>query len=308
MQSNGLSERPKMRFATFWAGATLPALDRACLASVVRLGHAITLYSFEPVANPPEGVSVGDASAILPSSALHAFIHNGRPDLSHFSDYFRYKLFAATDEAWIDTDMLMLAPIDLPPAPNFFARETPSSLCGAIMRIDPAGAALPELLRRSEQLMHTELAWGATGPRLLGQVIGKRAMLEQAHEPAQFFPIHYDDFTKPFLAEHRDECERACEHAYTLHLWNNIVVRLGYWKELAPPEGSFLWSRLKALDLLGYFRDTYPASVMSQLVANWQYRKTGADVGALGVARQVVPSIMRSAVPRIRTLIQSHLH
>ncbi len=295
-------------FATFWAGPRLPALDRACLSSFVRLGHRLTLYSFDPVQNPPEGVQVADAAEILPRETLRAFIHDGRPDLSHFSDYFRYRLFAATGETWIDTDMLMLRPIDFAPQPNLFARETASSLCGAIMRIDTAGDALPELLRRTEQLMHTELAWGATGPRLLGQVIGQRDIIAQAHSPEVFFPVHFDEFTKPLLVECRDECEALCARSYTLHLWNNIVVRLGYWKELAPPEGSFLWSRLQALGLLGNFRDTYPASVMSQMVENWNFRKTGADIGALRMARQIGPSIMRSAVPRIRALVQSRLH
>ena len=298
----------KMRFATFWAGQSLPALDRACLASFIRFGHDVTLYSFDAVANPPEGIALGDAASILPRSALDAFIHDKRPDLSHSSDYFRYKLFSVSDEAWIDTDMLMLRPLDLPTSPNLFARETANSLCGAIMRIDPAGPALPELVRKSEQLMHTELAWGATGPRLLSQVIGKRAMLEQAHAPDVFFPIHYDDFYKPLLVECREECERSCASAYTLHLWNNIVVRLGYWKELAPPEGSFLWARLEALGLLGYFRETYPAKVMSQLVTNWLYRKSGGDIGVLGVARQIGPSILRSAMPRGRKLIQARRH
>jgi hypothetical protein len=303
MHLNGGTPKRLMSVATFWAGGDLPALDRACLASFARAGHTVTLFSFEKLAGLPDGVTLADAREIVPRETLDAFIFEGQPNFSHFSDYFRYKLFAVSGDAWIDTDLLMLRPVPDQPG-NLFAKETPTGICGAIMRIGRDDPKLSELLRRTEALMNTELVWGATGPRLLNQVLGATAILQQARPEHCFFPVHYDDFYKPLLPDMADECEALCAESQTLHLWNNIVVRLGYWKELAPPAGSFLWRRLQHMGLLSLFRDTYPEEVMQNMVTNWLLRKSGGDIGVVKLVRQVVPSIMRTATPRVRSLLQ----
>jgi hypothetical protein len=125
---------------------------------------------------------------------------------------------------------------------------------------------------------------GATGHRILNQVFGAAAVLKQAYNPDSFFPIHRDDFWKPFLPEYAQECADACRGAYTLHLWNNIVVEMGIWKELAPPEGSFLWTCLRERGLLHLFRHTYPADVIRHLVTNWKFRKSGANAEVVNLA------------------------
>ena len=298
-----------LNLATFWAGPTLPALDRACLASFAQHGHVMRLYSFEEVGGLPEGVTWQDAARIVPRESVDAFIYQGKPNLSHFSDYFRYRLFTATDETWVDTDMVSLKPapaslISAKTGGSLFAKETPSSICGAIMRIDNSNDKLSELLKRTESLMNTELVWGATGPRLLNQVLGLSAMLGRAYAPEVFYPVHYDLFWKPLLPEHRDECASLSQNAFTLHLWNNIVVRLGYWKEVAPPEGSFLWTAFRDAGVLHLFKDTYPVDVMRHMVTNWLLRKSGGDIGVLKVMRQFAPSVARTFGPRIRGLIQ----
>ena len=57
-------------------------------------GYRITLYSYEPLTGVPEGVETADARAIAPEASASRFIYNGRADLSHFSDYFRYQSVA----------------------------------------------------------------------------------------------------------------------------------------------------------------------------------------------------------------------
>lgn len=309
-QSDGAaSEEPRapsvLPLASFWAGARMPALDKACLLSFVFGGHSVTLYSFEEIEGLPDGIILRDAREIAPFESREAFLYRGEPNLTHFSDYFRYRLLAHSQHMWIDTDMLMLRPLDFGPVVNLFAKETDKSICNAILRIPSDDPALAEVIRRTERLMHTELVWGATGSRLLNRVFGPMAVLEQAHAPTDFFPIHFDDFWKPFLPECAEECADASRTAYTLHLWNNIVVRMGVWKELAPPEGSFLWACLRDRGLLYFFRDTYPVDVMRHMVTNWKLRKNGADIGMLKLARQVFPSIIRTAAPRLRALLQA---
>jgi hypothetical protein len=290
--------------ATFWAGREMPALDRACLASFVAHDYQVTVYSFDRIDGLPSGVMLGDAGAIVPRESVTAFIYGGKPNLSHFSDYFRYCLFARTDHTWIDTDMMLLRPITVASDGDLFAKETDTSICGAIMRIGRDNPHLATLIRRTEQLMGSELVWGATGPRLLNQVMGRAAVLRHAHAQSAFFPVHYDAFWKPFLPSCREECEALCRDAFSVHLWNNIVVKMGVWKELAPPVGSFLWARLEQLGLLGLFRDTYPEAVMQAMATNWLLRKSGGDIGVIKLAQQVLPSVLRTTVPRVRAMWQ----
>ena len=43
---------------------------------------------------------------------------------------------------------------------------------------------------------------------------------------------------------------------------------------------------------------------MQNMVNNWLLRKSGGDIGVVKLVRQVVPSIMRTATPRVRSLLQ----
>ena len=62
---------------TFWHGP-LDRLRRLCLASQVAAGHKVTVYSFEPIADLPDGVGNAEAEAILP----HSFSEKLRPPLA----------------------------------------------------------------------------------------------------------------------------------------------------------------------------------------------------------------------------------
>src|SRR5437588_11493323 len=64
--------RPEI--VTFWHGP-LDALRLTCLRSQVAAGHRVTVYSFEPIAQLPDGVGNAEAEAILP----HAFSEKLRP-------------------------------------------------------------------------------------------------------------------------------------------------------------------------------------------------------------------------------------
>ena len=290
----GEMEKALTTYATFWAGLPPSPFEQACFLSFVRRKCSITVYSYRPISGLPEGVSAGDASDIAPEEASRRFIYGGKPNLSHFSDYFRYKLFERTPHVWVDADMLLLRPLDFSIKGSLLARERPDSINGAIMRVE-RGPELKAVLSRAEGAMDRELSWGETGPRLLTQAFGKDALFARARPPGDFFPIGHDEFWRVFLPAEREWCEAACEGSYGVHLWNNIVDRLGVWKRLAPPAGSWLASRYAADGTIGIFDASYPADVMERMVENWRLRKTGADLGIKTLLRQIVPSITRTA-------------
>ena len=90
---------------TFWHGP-LDALRLTCLRSQVAAGHKVTVYSFEPIAQLPDGVGNAEAEAILP----HAFSEKLRPPqqdgrwrdwtILQFSDFFRMRLMARGAGLW----------------------------------------------------------------------------------------------------------------------------------------------------------------------------------------------------------------
>lgn len=280
-------------FATFWHGELSP-FESACIASYVVRGYDIRVYSYAPIANLPPGAEPADASAIVERSATERFIFGGKPNLSHFSDYFRYLLFKKTDRIWVDTDMLLVRAFDRPLPPTVLAREWQPTICGAIMRLGAADGHLDRLIAQTEAAMGRELLWGETGPRLLTKEFGRAALLNQAFGPERFYAIDHHDFWKVFLPEYADECERRTAESWGAHLWNNIVDVLGYWKSFAPPRGSFLYEKFAADGQLAWFRDVYPEDVMRKIARNFVLRKTGEDLGIKQLSTQLIPSVRRT--------------
>jgi hypothetical protein len=294
------SAEDRPTFATFWHGDELPAMERACLRSFVVRGYALTLYAYQDIKNLPASVLMRSAAEIAPRSDMNCFIYRGAPNLSHFSDYFRYKLFGATDHVWVDTDMVSLRRLDFDTAGLLIARERVDSICGAILKLDAASPEYRSILAKSVASMNRELSWGETGPASLTTAYARSPDgLAEALPPEAMFPLPHDEFWKVWLPEYREECEEKCNEAYTLHLWNNLVEAIGYWKELAPPLGSFLYSRFETDGSLAYFRDVYPDGVVRHMVETWRRRKDGGDLTFKRLTRQAGPAFLRMLEARI---------
>lgn len=285
--------------ATFWHGPALARLDIACLLSFVAAGFRVSVYGYEPISGLPDGVTFCDAAEIVDRKYLNAFVVRGKPSIAHFSDVFRYSLFAHTEAAWVDTDLFCIRPFDMPTVGNYLARETETSINNAILRLDPAQPALKTIVSDALALGHgREIPWGATGPILLTKTFGDAA-LGTSLAPKYFFPVPWDEWWKPFLPSHRDECERLCDDAFALHLWNNIVERSGYWKDLAPPAGSYLHALIERAGCLDLFQAVCPAAVMEHLALNYRNSRTAAHL--------TVNELVRITVPRAFAAVRKRL-
>ncbi len=281
-----------LEFASFWRGSLEP-FEQACLRSFVVRGYSITLYSYELLENVPDGVNTADARRIAPEASAQRFIYGGRPNLSHFSDYFRYNLSLKTDQIWVDTDLLAVRTFPETLPASIIAREDASMICPAILRLDSNDPRLPQLIAATEKKMDRELIWAETGPKLMTAVIGADAV-RAAYPPEIFFPIHHSDFWRVFLPSQREWCEAATRSAVAVHLWNNIVTSLGVWKQLGPPVGSYLHNCFAADGSLDLFSAFYPPEVMEQMIENYRLRASGGALGIGAIARQTIPSIGRS--------------
>ena len=127
---------------TFWHGPLDP-LRKLCLRSQVAAGHQVTVYSFDPLPDLPDGVGNAEAEAILP----HSFSERLRPPqpdgswrdwtLLQFSDFFRMRLMAERAGLWLDADVLLLKPIEIDPAKPYFAWERPHQLGNSVLYLPP---------------------------------------------------------------------------------------------------------------------------------------------------------------------------
>jgi hypothetical protein len=143
---------------TFWHGP-LDALRLTCLRSQVAAGHKVTVYSFEPLGQLPDGVGNAEAEAILPYSFSEKLRPTG-PDgvwrdwtTLQFSDFFRMRLMALSAGLWLDADVLLLKPVEIDATKPFFAWERPRQLGNSVLYL-PSGdaivAAFTALMRQDE--------------------------------------------------------------------------------------------------------------------------------------------------------------
>ncbi|GBQ89476.1 hypothetical protein AA13595_2653 [Gluconacetobacter johannae DSM 13595] len=235
---------------------------------------------------------VDDAHAIVSRDLESRFLYNGKPDLGRFSDLFRYRMVAMRDLVWIDLDVLLLSDSTPLRKHEIFPLDE-SGVNGAVFYTDDA-ALLKCLTDEAVRRIGKNLKWGETGPLLLTRLLGDGKNRSRLSPRGMFCPISHGDIHKLLLPEFRDECAETCTNAITLHLINNILVRMGYWKNVAPPKGSFLHERIAACDALGYFAATYPDDVMRRLIENFNFRRNGKALGIGSIVKEAIPSIGRT--------------
>jgi len=114
----------------FWHGPPLSRIERLCMSSFVAHGHAVQLHVYEEPKRVPAGVTIRDATAVLPREQL--FVHRASGSLAVFADWFRYSLLAEHGGLWVDTDMVCLRPFDHA-GPEIFGWQDQSTINNAVL-------------------------------------------------------------------------------------------------------------------------------------------------------------------------------
>ena len=96
---------------SLWIGPALSPMERLGINSFLRHGHEFHLYTYTPVGNVPQGVTMRDAREIIPLSLVD---YTKFPRLAIFADLFRYKLLLDKGGWWVDTDTVCMRPFDFP--------------------------------------------------------------------------------------------------------------------------------------------------------------------------------------------------
>jgi Alpha 1,4-glycosyltransferase conserved region/Glycosyltransferase sugar-binding region containing DXD motif len=245
------STREKVKFEdsqsvihALWIGPRLRTIEQECLKSFVRNGHPVVLHCYENVENVPQGISISDASIILPKNEI--FKHLETDSYAIFSDLFRYELMAVVDGIYVDCDMFCLKPIEL--SNYVMGYQSPELINNAVLRVPKNSALLSDLrsLRVSANerwpwekqklaswwQRHLERKtgrnaiaykpWGSSGPLALTYFVQKHGLEKNVKDQDVFYPVHYSDVHKLFDPAHSIE-EMITKRTVAIHLYNEVI-------------------------------------------------------------------------------------
>jgi hypothetical protein len=189
----------------------------------------VTVYSFDPIAQLPDGIGNAEAEAILP----HTFAERLRPTgtdgvwrdrtILQFSDFFRMRLMAKRAGLWLDADVLLLRAVEIDPTKPYFAWERPRQLGNSVLYLpanDPIVAAFEALMAKDEltpdwlSLLHrltfllhrlrgtkrvSDVRLAIFGPAALTALARRAGELSHALPKKSFYAVHAEPklFFKP---------------------------------------------------------------------------------------------------------------
>jgi hypothetical protein len=257
-------------FATLWTGR-LPGLVAACLASFPARGAALTLYSYDRDVAAPAGVTLRDAREVCPDLTARYRV-GGAPSPATFADRFRYELLARTDFCWVDADIVALRPERLTGA-TIWGRQPEAKgkalINNAVLRLPADHPVLWDMLARARAAEGRDVAWGAIGPYLLTEIAESHAADASALPPKRFFAVAPDDFWRLFDPASRDFVAEALGEADLLHLWSELLRRVGYDFDAAPPPGAYLHELFAGYGALSCFQRICAPREIAAMVERW---------------------------------------
>ncbi len=243
-----------------WIGRRLGWLVRLCLSSWISHGHRVTLWAYEPIDDVPDGVNVESAQAILPVTTIVR--HRATGSFSLFSNRFRYHLLTRQAATWLDTDVVLLRPLQ-GRDPYLFGWQQPDVINGAVLRLPGDSPVLSDLkkladakvpmppwwsrkrkflqLARAAVGLHQrkeDMIWGTFGPRALTDAIRRHRLDELAAPQEVYYPVSWDE-TGLFYGPAAGVQARITPATVAVHLWHSSEAMRVH-GHASPPAGSFL--------------------------------------------------------------------
>jgi hypothetical protein len=208
----------------------------------------------------PSGVEVADASYICDENKLDEFHYKGSPNGSRFaagSDYFRYLGVQKTQRCWVDTDVICLSDNIDGANSLMIAKESDNYYNVAIFGVgleeqDFLATLLSECERQAKSGL---MEWGSLSPKLATRLINEefQGLSIKAKEHSRFYPLHWTQAGWILLPDRAPVVHSQSANSWFIHLWNEVLTRCGYYKDLLPPNGSYLRDLIRKHDLESIF-------------------------------------------------------
>jgi hypothetical protein len=237
-----LSKDPQT-IRTFWHGDAIGPYQLLCLRSFADRGHRVEVFAYSEALDAPDWISVRKAGEILPPErVLRPLGSDGR--FAIHANRFRYALLHQLGGWWIDPDVLLLKP-ELPQDEIFLGGPDAFGLVPVGALKFPAGhPILEEALRQTELLGDTLDEWDKSGAPLFTSLLDRELSVPGFRSRAPLGPLSWFEVPDLFNPARADELNRKCNDFYFLTLHDDVWRRAGVPHDLAPPEGSLLYSLL----------------------------------------------------------------
>jgi alpha 1,4-glycosyltransferase len=229
---------------SYWGGGPLTQLERVCISSFVQNGAHYNLYTYEDPGGVPKGVTVCDASEILPAGRLFRYpagtLNEG--SVSGFSNLFRYTLLQRKGGWWVDTDICCLRAFETDREELYVREETRSGeffVASCIFRAPPASRVLRYCLETFARKDVNKIVHGETGPALLTDAVRECGREGSVQPGEQFLPVAWWEYERLFFDEHL-----SIDHCFAVHFWNTMLRTARVDKNADFPKNS-VFERLK---------------------------------------------------------------
>ncbi|WP_050528189.1 glycosyltransferase family 32 protein [Pseudorhodobacter aquimaris] len=258
---------------TLWIGGALSWMEQLCLKSFVDKGQKITLFSYEEVANVPDGVTRRDGREILDTDD---FIKYEKKDsFALFADYFRLHMIRKNPGMiWVDTDVYCHRVMDYD-SDYVMGFELPGGrrVNNAILGLPAESAVLQEMLAFTEDRysiapflkealqkeyraaaeagrpVHvSQQPWGVWGPLMVTHFIHKHGLAHEVQPLAAFYPIPFPQRLK-FLRRQSEVLNLLTPETTALHLWASNKRELDLRHNGIPRKGSYFAELLQRHDI-----------------------------------------------------------
>jgi hypothetical protein len=229
---------------SLWIGGQLGPLSAACLASFLRHGHRVVLYSYDIPTDSPPGVELADATTIIASSKI--IRHKQSGSFALFANLFRYELQRRNLGIWVDCDVYCVRRFAFD-GPYVFGWQHRSEINNAVLRLPADSKLVEELIAvfdkkspilpwlspaeqkrwlerkwAGEVFDLTDLPWGSAGPGALTYLARNLGLLTHALPPAVFYPLPAPAVTQLLLPDY-DPLRLITPPTRAVHLWNETL-------------------------------------------------------------------------------------
>lgn len=181
-----------------WVSGDLPWYVRASIASFIRQGHEVFLWSYDVLNDLPVRCKLMPADDII--SRVCIFGYRDGPmagHLSGFADWFRYELLRRQGGWWSDSDMLCVKPFEAGDRPYVFASvwepATPLYVNNNVIYVRDPGSEIMTTCARVAGDLGANALHAEAGPVLLHRMVHALGLDQYVLPPSAFNPIQYRD-------------------------------------------------------------------------------------------------------------------
>lgn len=220
---------------SLWIGDSLSKLEQVCIKSFIDNGHKFHLYTYGPVKNIPEGVTVKDGNEILHESEIFRY-KNG--SVSAFSNLFRFTMLYKKGGYWVDTDVICVKPFRyttdfvISSEPNNF--YTDKIINAGVLKFKKGSIEALEGIniqrKNKEQILSGNIQWGS-GPSCVKQIVNKFNLHEYVLPWTAICTCLWSDFNSlinpygNFNSKIIKSPEQFPTEMVGIHLWNELFRR-----------------------------------------------------------------------------------